>query len=51
MRDDSGEMKALIEQRQNSSHAGGDEAFHIAEDFAVYEELLNSATTPGDCVY
>jgi len=51
VRDDSGEMKALIEQRQNSSHAGGDEAFHIAENFAVYEELLNSATTPKDCVY
>jgi len=39
VQDSSGDMKALLEARQNSAFAGADESFHITEDFKVYEQF------------
>ena len=43
LQDTSGKMKALLEERQNSSYAGGDESYHIPEDFKVYPQHFAKA--------
>ena len=36
--DNSGSMKELLRERQNSPYAGADEIYHILEDVAVYKQ-------------
>ena len=52
LQDTSGEMKALLEERQNSSYGGADESYHISEDFTVYgqqfAEAMNRMRLIGD---
>ena len=42
LQDTSGKMKALLNQRQNSSYSGAEEIYHIFEDHAVYAEVQDA---------